>query len=319
MTETLWADISEFQPDVNNEYPFKFISIRSNDGTYRDHHFAYNLAWAKHAVDSGKLEGFMVYFVWEPNWRDTVATFKATVGRPHPKMAVMMDVESWSGRIRGDHSSQINAAREEVITWLGGNRKRVIGYGNVYDLQSIWPHRGDVNLIIANYSANPDFSHKIAHQYSQTAHVKPFGVCDMNSSDLSVSALMTTLGLSVTPPKPTPTPTPTPKPKPSPDYIVKSGDTMSGIANHMGVSLAALEHANPQIGNPNNIKVGEHIHWVSKPKPKPVPSKKYTVRSGDTMSSIAAAHHVTLGALEHANPQVRNPNDIKVNQILNLP
>ena len=45
----------------------------------------------------------------------------------------------------------------------------------------------------------------------------------------------------------------------------------------------------------------------------------YTVKSGDSMSSIATAKGVTLAALEAANPQVTNPNLIQVGQVLNLP
>ena len=43
-------------------------------------------------------------------------------------------------------------------------------------------------------------------------------------------------------------------------YKVQSGDTLSGIAARNGMSLAALEKANPQIKNPNLIHVGEAIN-----------------------------------------------------------
>ena len=42
-------------------------------------------------------------------------------------------------------------------------------------------------------------------------------------------------------------------------YVVKSGDTLSGIAQKFGVSLAALEAANPQIPDPNKIFPGQVI------------------------------------------------------------
>src|SRR3546814_2583646 len=45
----------------------------------------------------------------------------------------------------------------------------------------------------------------------------------------------------------------------------------------------------------------------------------YSVRSGDTMSGIAASHGVPLSALINANPQVGNPNLIYPGQQLNLP
>ena len=45
----------------------------------------------------------------------------------------------------------------------------------------------------------------------------------------------------------------------------------------------------------------------------------YQVKSGDCLSVIAQRYHVSLSALEHANPQVHNPNLIYVGQKLNIP
>lgn len=115
------------------------------------------------------------------------------------------------------------------------------------------------------------------------------------------------------------TPTP-PPPPPAPGggtYTVESGDTMSSIAVKHGVTLAALEQANPQVHNPNLIYVGQVLHIPghgSNPAPK-----TYTVVSGDTLSSIAARHGVSLGALELANPQIHNPNEIWPGQVIHLP
>jgi LysM domain len=50
-----------------------------------------------------------------------------------------------------------------------------------------------------------------------------------------------------------------PVPTPNTRYVVQSGDTMSSIANSHGVTLAALERANPNISNPNLIFVGETV------------------------------------------------------------
>ena len=41
---------------------------------------------------------------------------------------------------------------------------------------------------------------------------------------------------------------------------MRSGDTMSGIAGRFGVSLYALEKANPQVTNPNVISVGQRLN-----------------------------------------------------------
>ncbi len=46
-------------------------------------------------------------------------------------------------------------------------------------------------------------------------------------------------------------------------YNVKPGDTLSSIADHFGVTLSALEHANPQITDPTLIFPGELINVPS--------------------------------------------------------
>ena len=45
----------------------------------------------------------------------------------------------------------------------------------------------------------------------------------------------------------------------------------------------------------------------------------YQIRSGDTLSGIAARNHTTVDALMKANPQIRNPNLIVAGHQLNLP
>lgn len=52
---------------------------------------------------------------------------------------------------------------------------------------------------------------------------------------------------------------------------VHTGDTLSSIAAAQGVTLSALEAANPQIGNPNVISVGEAVNLSS--------GSSYTVHS----------------------------------------
>ena len=97
---------------------------------------------------------------------------------------------------------------------------------------------------------------------------------------------------------------------------MQTGDTLSAIAQRHGVSLAALEAANPQIGNPNYIYPGETIHL---PGGSHDSGSGYTVRRGDTLSAIASLHGVSLAALEAANPQIRNPNLIYVGQVIRVP
>ena len=53
-----------------------------------------------------------------------------------------------------------------------------------------------------------------------------------------------------------PTPTPTPAPV---IHVVKSGDTLFEISQEYKVSVDAILGANPQVGNPNNLKIGEQL------------------------------------------------------------
>lgn len=45
----------------------------------------------------------------------------------------------------------------------------------------------------------------------------------------------------------------------------------------------------------------------------------YTIKAGDTLSKIASRNGTTLAALLQANPQIKDPNKIKVGDELNLP
>lgn len=149
MADTLYADASEWQAGVDDSYPYPVLCIRSNDGTHRDHRWRNNYDWCRRNADNGRLTIFFAYFVWRPNWRQAVATFRAQVGTPHPRIAVMLDVESRGGQIRDDQSAGINAAYREVGGFVG-SRARVIGYGNVGDLNHLWPHKPPgIRLVVA--------------------------------------------------------------------------------------------------------------------------------------------------------------------------
>jgi hypothetical protein len=49
-------------------------------------------------------------------------------------------------------------------------------------------------------------------------------------------------------------------PRPRRTYVVRRGDTLSGIARRFEVSLSDLEEANPQIVDPNRILPGQVIN-----------------------------------------------------------
>ncbi|MBP2414992.1 LysM repeat protein [Arthrobacter stackebrandtii] len=97
---------------------------------------------------------------------------------------------------------------------------------------------------------------------------------------------------------------------PSNEYIVKAGDTLSGIAASQGTSLESLYSLNG-LNHSSVIHPGQAVKFGASPaapapaaasEKTPAPSgTAYVIKAGDTLSSIAAAHNVSLGALVAAN------------------
>jgi hypothetical protein len=203
MANVLWADVSEFQVPVDDRYPHSFFCLRSNDGGHRDSHFSQNLAWANKAVASGKLFGYLVYYFYRPRI-DAAAILRAMVGTPNPRMGVMIDVEADGGKVSGNQSSAINTQYTDLANWLG-DKRRVVGYGNVSDLNNLWPQKpAGLRIVIAAYGTNPDYPGKFAHQYSSTTPCAPFGPCDANSADNMSQADMEQMFGWAAAPAPTP-------------------------------------------------------------------------------------------------------------------
>lgn len=66
---------------------------------------------------------------------------------------------------------------------------------------------------------------------------------------------------------------------------------------------------------------GPVVYAPSAPPPPapPAGSSAYTVQYGDTLGGIADDHGVTLAALEAANPNITNPNQIWPGQVIQIP
>jgi lysozyme len=105
---------------------------------------------------------------------------------------------------------------------------------------------------------------------------------------------------------------PTEKPKPSGvDYVVKSGDTLSGIASLYGTTYQKIASDNG-ISNPNIIYPGQ----VLKINVGGAPSHKiYVVKQGDTLSGIASQFNTSYQKIANDNG-ISNPNLIYPGQQL---
>ncbi|WP_438439841.1 LysM peptidoglycan-binding domain-containing protein [Limosilactobacillus fermentum] len=78
-------------------------------------------------------------------------------------------------------------------------------------------------------------------------------------------------------------------------YIVRYGDTLSGIASRYGMSVSALASLNG-ISNPNWIYPGQVLKLSGGSS-----ARSYTVRSGDTLSGIASRLGTSWTALKAKN------------------
>src|SRR4051812_19735651 len=93
-------------------------------------------------------------------------------------------------------------------------------------------------------------------------------------------------------------------------YKIKSGDTLTTIAQRYHTSVATLVRLN-HIANPNVIHAGQVIKVPDTFTPAPPKSGgapaasasggTYRVKSGDSLSAIAARYHTTVSALVRLN------------------
>jgi LysM repeat protein len=94
---------------------------------------------------------------------------------------------------------------------------------------------------------------------------------------------------------------------PAAEYVVVKGDTLAKIAKKNGVTLKALQAANPGV-EPTKLKVGQKLSVPASATAAPAVSigasggeGTYTVKSGDTLMKIAKAHGTTVKAIESEN------------------
>jgi len=133
------------------------------------------------------------------------------------------------------------------------------------------------------------------------------------------------------PPLPIPPPqqlTPT-EPAAGSTYEVVSGDTLGKIAKAHGVTLKALEAANPGV-DPKKLKIKQKLTIPAATQSTDAASaapagtsstaaggEPYVVKSGDTLTKIAKKHGVSLKALKSANNLATD--HIKVGDKLTIP
>lgn len=111
-------------------------------------------------------------------------------------------------------------------------------------------------------------------------------------------------------------------------YVVRSGETLLGIANRNGVALSELRAANNIAGD--IIYAGDELIIPGCDEPDvtgtptatptgiPAGFTSYTVQAGDTLFSIAQRNGTTVQAIVDAN-ELANPNALRIGQTLLIP
>lgn len=94
-------------------------------------------------------------------------------------------------------------------------------------------------------------------------------------------------------------------------YVVKSGDTLYGIARRFSVSMDELIYAN-QLQNPSVLAVGQALVI-------PLYDISHTVKRGESLYSIAQRYGVSVQALLRANPTLGASGRIYPGQVLTVP
>jgi LysM repeat protein len=141
---------------------------------------------------------------------------------------------------------------------------------------------------------------------------------------------LTPTQIAITPAPPAPPPVPAATTGGS-VYVIAAHDTPASIAKKNGVSLKALEDANPgidpkklQIGHKLQIPAGATVASTETAKPgadaaatASGDSTIYVVKSGDGLAKIAKAHNTSVKAIEALNDM--KTSNIKAGQKLKIP
>ncbi len=102
-------------------------------------------------------------------------------------------------------------------------------------------------------------------------------------------------------------------------HVVRSGETVAGIASRYGVSVQQLVDANGITGG--RIYTGQRLLLSARSGSTGAASTSastYTVRSGDTLGRIASKFGTSAGAIAKAN-NLANPNLLSIGKKLRIP
>lgn len=147
----------------------------------------------------------------------------------------------------------------------------------------------------------------IAQRFGVTPEeiIKTSRLADPNSLAVGDTLLIPQKATAATPQAGTPATTPAPAQQ---RHVVQPGESLATIAERFGVTAADIARAN-RLVDPNRLAVGDTLVIPARPTqqppaatPAPRPQRRYIVKEGDSLWSIAQDHGVSVEALQAANP-----------------
>jgi peptidoglycan endopeptidase LytE len=105
-------------------------------------------------------------------------------------------------------------------------------------------------------------------------------------------------------------------------YTVRAGDTLTSIAARFGTTVSAIGEANG-LRDVHSLRIGHVLKIPPRRAANPQATsaeavRTYTVKSGDTLSAIAARFGVSLSALLRAN-NLADAHRLRIGQVLRIP
>lgn len=231
----------------------------------------------------------------------------------NPTYPIVLDMEDADG-YKTKHGFPSNETLVQICEYILDRLEKAGFYAMLYASKSWFDTKLNDSRLnrfdkwLAHWGINqPSMSCGI-WQYTSTGKVNGInGNVDMNIAYKDYPSIIK--GLSSNTPSQPSTPS---QPTQTTTYTVKAGDTLSSIANKYGTTYQELAKING-ISNPDLIYPGQvlKINSVSSQ-----PSyTTYTVKSGDTLSSIAAKYGTTYQKIA-ADNGISNPNLIYPGQVL---
>ena len=321
-------DVSNWQGYINysqvKSSGIEVVYIKASEGTtYRDPYFENNYQNAK---ANGLKVGFY-HFLTARNTQQARAQaqfFASVISGKSPDCKLAMDYEQFYEGNSIAEINQIAKAFMERLQELTG--KEVIVYSNLNDARNVFnseiasryplwlAYWGNYNNL-QNTSSSWQTWEGI--QYTNRGIVSGInGYVDRNRFTQNILLNQCTECPSVEPPKPEEGQ----ENGQESYYIVKSGDTLSYIANIYNTTVQQIAAING-ISNPNLIFPGQRLRIPTSseiPEVNEMAHIIYTVKRGDNLWNISRKYGTTVQEIAQLN-NISNPNLIFIGQRLKIP